>query len=309
MQCEAALDVVERHVGLEGVHALVRLVDDEHVPGEIGNLVELLIDAAEADGALEVLKTYELDESLGAVRVVANGAKVLLAVEAVRLAGKGVHSADEAVAALYSDELHVVVVPRIGDGGAVGDDEHLLRADAATKVVGGERLAEARLCVPQELAAVRAALVPMGASESARLFHGALLLGAQGVGGGAGRVQHAVGIAEPVELLVRLLAADLEPFLLGFALDPLLLEVGVEVGVVERARAVLPRGVAAPLQVPLNVGGARLLLDSLTHILLGVADLGPAVVAGNLGRGVGVDLRHRGRGGLDDLGDVDACHG
>ena len=83
----------------------------------------------------------------------------------------------------------------------------------------------------------------------------------------------------------------------------------MEVGVVERARAVLPRGVAAPLQVPLNVGGARLLLDSLTHILLGVADLGPAVVAGNLGRGVGVDLRHRGRGGLDDLGDVDACHG
>ena len=309
MQREAALDVVERYVGLEGVYALVRLVDDEHIPGEVGNLVELLVHAAEADGALEVLKAHELDEPLGAFRVVADGTQVLLAAEAVGLADQGVHAADEAVAALYSNELHVVVVPRIGDGGAVGDDEHFLCADAAAQVVCGERLAEARLGVPQEFAAVRAAFVPMGAGEGTRLLHCTLLLGAQGVGGGAGCVQHAVGVAEPVELLVRFLAADLEPFLLGFALDALLLEVCVEVGVAERARAVLPRGVAAPLQVPLHVGGMRLLLDALAHVLLGVADLGPAVVAGNLGRGVGVDLRHRGSGGLDDLGDVDACHG
>ena len=309
VQREVALDVVERHIGLEGVHALVRLVDDEHVPGEIGHLVEFLVHATEADGALEVLKAHELDEPLGALRVVADGAKVLLAAETVGLAGQGIHAADEAVAALHSDELHVVVVPGVGDGGTVGDDEHLLRADAAAQVVCGERLAEARLCVPQELAALRAALVPMGAGEGSRLLYGTLLLVAQGVGGGAGRVQHAIGVAESVELLVRLLAADLEPFLLGFALDPLLLEVGVEVGVVERARAVLPRGVAAPLQVPLHVGGVRLLLDALAHVLLGVADLGPAVVAGDLGRGIGVDLRHRGSSGLDDLGDVDTCHG
>ena len=74
MQREAALDVVERYVGLEGVYALVRLVDDEHIPGEVGNLVELLVHAAEADGTLEVLKAHELDEPLGAIRVVADGA-------------------------------------------------------------------------------------------------------------------------------------------------------------------------------------------------------------------------------------------
>ena len=85
VQREAALDVVERHVGLEGVHALVCLVDDEHVPGEVGHLVELLVYAAEADGALEVLKAHELDEPLGAFRVVADGAQVLLAAEAVGL--------------------------------------------------------------------------------------------------------------------------------------------------------------------------------------------------------------------------------
>ena len=74
VQREAALDVVERYVGLEGVYALVRLVDDEHIPGEVGNLVELLVHAAEADGTLEVLKAHELDEPLGAIRVVADGA-------------------------------------------------------------------------------------------------------------------------------------------------------------------------------------------------------------------------------------------
>ena len=202
MQREAALDVVERHIGLEGVHALVRLVDDEHVPGEVGHLVELLVHATKADGALEVLKAYELDEPLGALRVVADGTQVLLTAEAVGLAGQGVHTADEAVAALYPNECHVVVVPGVGDGGAVGDDEDLLCADAAAQVVGRERLAEAGLGVPQEFAAARTALVPMGAGEGARLLYGALLFGAQGVGGGAGRVQHAVGIAESVELLV-----------------------------------------------------------------------------------------------------------
>ena len=155
---------------------------------------------------------------------------------------------------------------------------------------------------------MRAALVPVGAGEGSRLLHGAPLLVAQGVGGSAGRVQHSVGIAEPVELLVRLLAADLEPFLLGFALDTLFFKVSMKVRVPERARAVFPCGVSAPLQVPLHIGGVRLLLDALTHVLFGVADLGPAVVTGDLGRGVGVDLRHRGRGGLDDSGDVDGCH-
>ena len=309
MKRKVALDVVERHIGLKGVHAFVCLVDDEHVPGEVGHLVELLVHAAEADGTLEVLEAHELDESLWTLRVVADGVQVPLAAETVGLAGKGVHTADKAVAALQSHELYVVVVPGVGDGGTIGDDEHLLRADAAAQVVSSERLAKARLSVPQELAAARASLIPMGAGIGTRLLDSLLLLGAQGIRSGAGCVQHAVGVAESVELLVRVLAADLEPFLLGLALDALLLEVGVEVGVAERARAVLPRGIAAPLQVPLHVGGVRLLLDALAHVLLGVADLGPAVMAGDLGRGVGVDLRNRGSGGFDDLRDVDARHG
>ena len=61
---------------------------------------------------------------------------------------------------------------------------------------------------------------------------------------------------------------------------PCFYQIGMEVGVAEGARAVLPRGVAAPLQMPLNIGGVRLLLDALAHVLLGVADFGPTVMAG-----------------------------
>ena len=49
MQREAALDMVERHIGLEGVDALMRLVDDEHVPGEFSDLVELWVLSAKTD--------------------------------------------------------------------------------------------------------------------------------------------------------------------------------------------------------------------------------------------------------------------
>ena len=81
MQRETAPDVVEGHVGLEGVHALVRLVDDEDVPLEVGDVLELVVLPAEVDGALQVLQAHELDEALGAAFLQA--VQVLLAGEAV----------------------------------------------------------------------------------------------------------------------------------------------------------------------------------------------------------------------------------
>ena len=83
MQCELALYMIERHVGLEGVHALVRLVDDEDVPLEVGHMLELVVFAAEVDGALEVLQAYELDEALRTAPL--ETVEVLLARETVGL--------------------------------------------------------------------------------------------------------------------------------------------------------------------------------------------------------------------------------
>ena len=63
---ELALDVVEGDVGLERVDTLVRLVDDKDVPFELSHVSELVVLAAELDGALEVLQAHELDEALRA---------------------------------------------------------------------------------------------------------------------------------------------------------------------------------------------------------------------------------------------------
>ena len=49
MEGELALDVVERHVSLECVDAFVRLVDDEHVPFDFGDVLELVELPAELD--------------------------------------------------------------------------------------------------------------------------------------------------------------------------------------------------------------------------------------------------------------------
>ena len=301
MQREAALDVVEGHVGLEGVHALVRLVDDQHVPGEVGHLVELLVHAAELDGALEVLKAHELDEPLGTP--VPQVRQVLVACEAVGLARKGTHAADEAEARAGADELHIVVVPGVRDGGAVRHDEHLRGADAAAEVVGGQRLAEARLCVPQELAAL------VGAGVVGRLLNGALLLGAQFILNRLGHVQHAVVLAELPEAHLGRRGLDLVPLGVGFVGHVQTLEVTVEIGVAERLARVLVGGVAVPVDDVAHVGGVRLLLDARLHVLLGVANLRPPVVPRYLGRGIGIDLGKGGARGLDLPGDVAEGHG
>ena len=42
------------------------------------------------------------------------------------LPGKGIHMADKQVAGLPAQKAHIVAVPAIGNGRAVGDDEHRL---------------------------------------------------------------------------------------------------------------------------------------------------------------------------------------
>ena len=81
---ESALAARERPIHLRRIAPRlprVRLVDDEDVPLEVGDVLELVVLPAEVDGALQVLQAHELDEALGAAFLQA--AQVLLAGEAV----------------------------------------------------------------------------------------------------------------------------------------------------------------------------------------------------------------------------------
>ena len=255
VQCELALYMIERHVGLEGVHALVRLVDDEDVPLEVGHMLELVVFAAEVDGALEVLQAYELDKAFRTAPL--ETVEVLLAREAVGLLLQGACGADECQSRFGPDKLDVVVVPGVGDCGAVGDDEDLLCAQASAEVVARERLAEARLGVPQVLAVLVEARV-VGC-----LLRGPLLLVAQAVVDGRGRVlDDAVVLAELVEVLVRWVGLYLEPLGAGLVRNVEPAQVAVEVGVVEGLARVLIGRVAAPFEPVDDVCGVGLLRDA-----------------------------------------------
>ena len=204
-------------------------------------MLELVELPAELNGALEVLQAHELDEPLGAA--VAQVLEVLVAREAERPARKRARAAYEAKTRLSAHELHVVVVPGVGDGGAVRDDEHLFRVDVLAEVVAREGLAEAGLRVPQELAAV------VGAGVVGGLLAGALLLAAQAVFDCGGGVQDAVVLAELVESRLRWRGLYLEPLGVRLVCDVKLPQVAVEVGVAKRLTRVLVCRVPVPLDL------------------------------------------------------------
>ena len=94
------------------------------------------------------------------------------------LPGKGIHMADEQIAGLPAQKAHIVAVPAVGDGRAVGDDEHRLCIDLLAEVVDGKGLAKAGFGVPEVFPAGVALVIGFGVANSPCLFF------PQGVGDG-----------------------------------------------------------------------------------------------------------------------------
>ena len=75
--------------------------------------------------------------------------------------------------------------------------------------------------------------------------------------------------------------------------DALLFEIGVEIAVTEIRPAVGKNSNIAPFGVVRDMRRLELLADTVFHIvLLGVADLHPAVVVGDRGSGIAITARH-----------------
>ena len=147
----AALDLVERDVGLRRVDALVGFVDDEQVPVHLSDVLELGVAAAEVLRPLEVLQRHELDDPRVGVEVLRGVCPPLLARHRGAL-GQGRGLGDELVGRLVADEPLEVVVPGVGDRRPVRDDERPADVHLPHEVVGRQRLAEPGLGVPEHLA-------------------------------------------------------------------------------------------------------------------------------------------------------------
>ena len=138
------------------------LVEGHEVPVlEVDPLVAGLDAAGLAVHAQEVLEAAEAHD--GARRV-------------ALLVGPPV--AGDELPALEVDMALQVLLPGGLDGGLEGEDEHAPHAHALGELVGGERLAEAHLGVPQELGLVVAAGLEAALEVGLRLLHGGTLLGA-----------------------------------------------------------------------------------------------------------------------------------
>ena len=286
VQREAAVDAVKGKVGLVGIHALVGFVDDQHIPVQLGQVAQLVVLAAEIFRAFHVLQADELN-ALIQFLALRGGIQIALLVQHMGLPGKGIHMADEEIAGLPAQKAHIVAVPAIGNGGAVGDDEYRLCIHLLAEVVDGEGLAKAGLGVPEVFPAGVALVIGFG------LRHGLCLLLPQSVGDGGIQLYPAPVHAEILKIAPGLLPIQMEPLIFAVVLHVQLAEVGVEIVVGEHlTAAVIVDGIAPPLLVEQHIGGVGLLFQAFVHRLLGVADLRPAVVPGNFRGGIGVDHGH-----------------
>ena len=299
VQREFAPDAVERLVRLVRIDALVRLVDDEEVPIGLGDPFQLRIVAAEINRALQPLQTLERDEPGAIDLVIGELVDVVLVCRIGKhgLVGERVGLADEQVAGLPADELREILIPRVRDARTVRHDEHARRVDAPREIIRRQRLAKARLRVPEERTRVVGVVVLVRCVIGRRLLHGALLLGAQHIRGVRRAVLHVarVAVAEVVKIVLRRLAVDMKPLRLRPTLDVLHdRQIIMELVIREiRARPVRITRLGRPLQMRGDVRRMRLLVDAILHALLRrVADLRPAVVRGDARSRIGVDHRN-----------------
>ena len=309
VQGVTALDLMKCNIGLGSINALMRLVNDKQLPLHIDKLLQLVMLTAEIQRAFQVLQADKFD----AVRQFLSQAFcVLITGHNERLALQGRYLAYKFESRLRANKLDKILIPRICDSGAVRHDQDIAgivalgRLQALAEVVGCKCFAETGFCVPEEFALFVAHEIVKS------LRYSLLLLGTEFIGDRADSIHHALGTAEFGVQRERIIAADAEPlglFLVAWhrlhTLNALLFEIGVEIAVTEIRPAVGKNSNIAPFGVVRDMRRLELLTDAVFHIvLLGVADLHPAVMVGDRGSGVAITARHSRSGRLN----VDISH-
>ena len=149
----------------------------------------------------------------------------------------------------------------------------------------------------------------MASSIFRGLLDGLILLIAQLIPDCRRGIQDAMVLPKLVEAHLRGIRLYLEPLGIRLVGDVEFLQIPVEVGVPEGFTRVLVGCVAMPVDDVVHVGGMCLLLDTGLYILLGIADLCPTFMTGNLGSRISVNLRECGARCLNLACDVIEGHG
>ena len=151
VQRKTAFDAFQGNIRFIGFYALVCLVKNQHIPIKFRNFTEFLVIATKSLCAFKILQG---DKFNAAKPVLANGTSEFIPCQNMlvffRILFENIHLAYKIVATFRPDETRIIIVPAIGNGGAVGQDKHIPCTNALAKIVCRKGLAKTGLCIPQE---------------------------------------------------------------------------------------------------------------------------------------------------------------
>ena len=293
MQRKVAVNVVECHIRLVGIYALVCFVNNQNIPMNVIDFFQLFKFTAKVNGAFEVLQADELDALVVAI---VQHVQILIAAHNKRLSLQGACVAHKQIPGIGTEKFFVIGIPRVCNRRAVRHDKDRVCIHPLTKLIGRQRLAEARLCVPEILA------LGMKAAVIQRFLYGVFLLLAQIIRCGGGQsLQDTTIAAEIIKMVARNRPGHMKPLVFRVVLDAQLAKIAVKVFVSKSiAGAVLKRSVAAPFFLVYHIGSMGLLIQTLVYVLFGIADFRPSVMAGNFRSGIGINHRNNAVRCFDD---------
>ena len=302
VQRPLAADMVKGGVGFIGVHTFVGFIHNQDIPCDpllVADFRQLIEVSAKVDGTLQILQA---DKFNAALCVLVELLYVFLTAVNKLPVLDAVHIADKDIAGLGAEKGFIILIPGVGDGRAVRDNENILCAQLHAQIIGGQGFAKAGLCVPEELSMLTAFEIIRRPLHSLRLLITELI--------GNHRIgvilrYYAVILGKVDEIFFGGVWLNLKPFRPVLAGNAQLLQIGVKVLI--RKGAVGLRhigGTHCPPGLVRHAYRMSLFIDTGLHIPLGKADLCPAVMGRYAWSGIGIALG-------DDLGgciDPNRCH-
>ncbi len=280
MQRRPTRNLLERHIRPVRIHPLVRLIHNQQIPGQLLHMLQLIELPAEIQRTLQILQRHKLDIPLGITRQ-------LRALQHMGQAPQSIRPTDEIIPRLRPHKTHIIIVPRMSNRRTIRHNQHRPRTHLLAQIIRRQSLAETRLGIPQKLRA----LPRVARHIEPRPLDRLRLLRPQHIRHRTRRLQHPAIAGKLPKMTMRHLGHKMKPLRIPLAFHLLLAQVTMKRLIVKH-RPVGKTRRLVPFQAIAHIHRLRLLADAhLDIILLGVANLRPALVSLHLWSRVGVTLR------------------
>ena len=143
-----AVDKLERPIRTERIDALLRLIHNEKVKRQIADPFELIMFPAKINRAFEPLQGFKRHHARGRIVLIIETIHILRAREYAGLSRERRRVRDKEVMIAPSEKRAKIICPRVCDARTIRHDKDVCQLHAANEVIGSQRLAKARFCIP-----------------------------------------------------------------------------------------------------------------------------------------------------------------